>query len=323
MVSGRLEPCKIVPAFTEVWRRQPRHSKVQGFVRNAQASSWAQTGQRKPSGQRSSASQAAPSASSGKRRWKSIRDEGGSHRGGSHGVCSLLVPSPRHDGVIKILGNRCQRDKPLGNYFAVDSCRPSRPSWARSRSIVPKARTALSPAPRSPIPSRATPSSRDGGTGGSSATAAPSSTTSSSHASFKSTAAASASPRFRCAAPPGQGTPPAASSRPPPISAWDGANKTSVNANTDDPPDVLFGVQATVLPLTIWSGNEMLRLKLDLWTQKVTAVHPKAGGIWRIDTGGSTRSPDGLSRSPGQRPILQAETAPKTDRFCRPKWPLK
>ena len=70
-----------------------------------------------------------------------------------------------------------------------------------------------------------------------------------------------------------------------PISAWDGANKTSVNANTDNPPDVLFGVQAIVLPLTIWSGNEVLRLKLDLWTQKVTAVRPKAGGIWRIDWG--------------------------------------
>ena len=44
-----------------------------------------------------------------------------------------------------------------------------------------------------------------------------------------------------------------------PISAWDGANNsylataghdnTAVTANTDDPPDVLFGVQATVLPL--------------------------------------------------------------------------
>ncbi len=46
-----------------------------------------------------------------------------------------------------------------------------------------------------------------------------------------------------------------------PISAWDGANNSylatagldnaAVTANTDDPPDVLFGVQVTVLPLTI------------------------------------------------------------------------
>ena len=46
-----------------------------------------------------------------------------------------------------------------------------------------------------------------------------------------------------------------------PISAWDGAHNTylatagldntSVNANEGDTPDVLFGVQATVLPLTI------------------------------------------------------------------------
>ena len=77
-----------------------------------------------------------------------------------------------------------------------------------------------------------------------------------------------------------------------PISAWDGANNTylaragldntAVNAKEGDPPDVLFGVQATV-PLAIWGGLQVLRLKLDLWTQKAIAVRPKRGGAWRID----------------------------------------
>ncbi len=72
------------------------------------------------------------------------------------------------------------------------------------------------------------------------------------------------------------------------VDAWDGArwtylataglDNTAVNANEGDPPDVLFGVQATVLPLTIWSGPQVLRLKLDLWTQKVTFVRSKRGG---------------------------------------------
>ncbi len=110
---------------------------------------------------------------------------------------------------------------------------------------------------------------------------------SSSHASFRSTASASASPRFRCPAPPSRRPPSAGSSRPPPISAWGGAHNTylataglanaSVTASEGDPPDVLFGVQATVLPLTIWSGPQVLRLKLDLWTQKVIAVRPTTG----------------------------------------------
>ncbi len=78
-----------------------------------------------------------------------------------------------------------------------------------------------------------------------------------------------------------------------PISAWVGAtntylataglDNTSVTANEGDPPDVLFGVQAIVLLLTIWSGPQVLRLKLNLWTQKVTAVRPMTGETWRID----------------------------------------
>ncbi len=78
-----------------------------------------------------------------------------------------------------------------------------------------------------------------------------------------------------------------------PISAWDGAHNTYlatagldntfVTASEVDPPDALFGVQATVLPLAIWSGLQVLRLKLDLWTQKAVAVRPARSGTWRID----------------------------------------
>ena len=76
------------------------------------------------------------------------------------------------------------------------------------------------------------------------------------------------------------------------IDAWSGArwtylataglSNTSIEADEDDPPDVLWGVQATVLPLTIWSGPQVLRLKLDLWTQRVSAVRPRSGETWRI-----------------------------------------
>ncbi len=77
------------------------------------------------------------------------------------------------------------------------------------------------------------------------------------------------------------------------IDAWDGArwtylataglDNTSIESEDDNPTDALFGVQATALALTRWGGGQRLRLKLDLWTQKVTAVRPKRGGTWRID----------------------------------------
>ena len=77
-----------------------------------------------------------------------------------------------------------------------------------------------------------------------------------------------------------------------PITAWVGATNTylataglgnrAVDVD-DDPFDVIFGVQATVLPLAIWSGPQVLRLKLDLWTQKAIAVRPTTGETWRID----------------------------------------
>ena len=66
------------------------------------------------------------------------------------------------------------------------------------------------------------------------------------------------------------------------IDAWDGArwtylataglDNTSIESEDDDPTDALFGVQATALALTRRGGGQRLRLKLDLWTQKVTAV---------------------------------------------------
>ncbi len=100
-----------------------------------------------------------------------------------------------------------------------------------------------------------------------------------------------------------------------PICAWDGANNsylatagldnTAVTANTEDPPDVLFSVQATVLPLTIWSGNQGLRLKLDLWTRKVTATRPTTGETLADRP---EALPDRLTTSPA---------APKTDRIRR------
>ena len=71
------------------------------------------------------------------------------------------------------------------------------------------------------------------------------------------------------------------------IDAWDGArwtylataglDNTSVESEDGDPTDALFGVQATALALTRRGGGQRLRLKLDLWTQKVIAVRPKSG----------------------------------------------
>ena len=58
-MSGSLLPCRIVPAVTEVCRRQPAHSKVCAFLRSAHPFSWPHAGQTKPSGQRISISQAA------------------------------------------------------------------------------------------------------------------------------------------------------------------------------------------------------------------------------------------------------------------------
>ncbi len=58
-VSGSLLACRIVPAITEVCRRQPVQAKVCAFLRSAHPFSWPHLGQTKPSGQRISISQAA------------------------------------------------------------------------------------------------------------------------------------------------------------------------------------------------------------------------------------------------------------------------
>ena len=43
-MSGSLLACRIVPAVTEVCRRQPAHSKVCAFLRSAQPFSWPHAG---------------------------------------------------------------------------------------------------------------------------------------------------------------------------------------------------------------------------------------------------------------------------------------
>ncbi len=78
-----------------------------------------------------------------------------------------------------------------------------------------------------------------------------------------------------------------------PISAWNGTDATylgtggitnaHVISNPGVPPDVLWGVQVTVLPLTRWSGGQTLRLKLDLWCKGVTDIRPVRGGRWWIN----------------------------------------
>ena len=75
-VSGSLLACRIVPAVTEVCRRQPVHAKVCAFLRSAHPFSWPHLGQTKPSGQRISISQAAQASSSGNMCWKARRLSG-------------------------------------------------------------------------------------------------------------------------------------------------------------------------------------------------------------------------------------------------------
>jgi hypothetical protein len=66
-----------------------------------------------------------------------------------------------------------------------------------------------------------------------------------------------------------------------PISGWAGSEKTYlcnvgvtgvVTGNTSDIPDIFWGFTGEILPLTKWSGNQTLRLKLTFWTKKITAV---------------------------------------------------
>ena len=65
------------------------------------------------------------------------------------------------------------------------------------------------------------------------------------------------------------------------ISAWAGSQKTflcnvgmtgTVTAPTSAVPNVYWGWTGEVLPLTRWSGNQTLRLKLVFWTRNIQAV---------------------------------------------------
>ncbi|MDD5247812.1 MAG: phage tail protein [Rhodocyclaceae bacterium] len=66
-----------------------------------------------------------------------------------------------------------------------------------------------------------------------------------------------------------------------PLSAWAGANATylanagmsgTVYTNTGTQPDVYWGIVCTVLPLTVWSGAQVIRLRLSLWGKHVVSV---------------------------------------------------
>jgi hypothetical protein len=62
-----------------------------------------------------------------------------------------------------------------------------------------------------------------------------------------------------------------------PMTAWLQPNKTylataALRATVagSGAPDIYWGVDATILPMTRWDGNQSLRLKLDVWTRNVT-----------------------------------------------------
>src|SRR5881392_1786308 len=64
----------MVPAVTEVWRRQPAHSKVQALLSSRQALVLPHPGQTKPSGHRVAARYSAQASSSPKRCSNSVND---------------------------------------------------------------------------------------------------------------------------------------------------------------------------------------------------------------------------------------------------------
>jgi len=75
-----------------------------------------------------------------------------------------------------------------------------------------------------------------------------------------------------------------------PISAWAGAKKTylcnvevtaNINANVSDVPDIYWGFTGEILPLTRWSGNQTLRLRLVFWTKKVIG-YSNLNANWKI-----------------------------------------
>src|SRR5512134_1604961 len=74
--SGRWLACMIVPAVTEVCRRQAAHSQVNALVFSAQPFAPPQPGQTKPFGQRRRARWVAQAASSGNRASNWARENG-------------------------------------------------------------------------------------------------------------------------------------------------------------------------------------------------------------------------------------------------------
>lgn len=65
------------------------------------------------------------------------------------------------------------------------------------------------------------------------------------------------------------------------LTAWTGAKETyiveagmsgTVNTFTGYPPDVYWGWESRILPLTKWSGNQTIRVVFDFWSRNVTDV---------------------------------------------------
>src|SRR5271167_56162 len=97
--KGSFEPCRIVPAVTEVCLPQAAHSKVKGFPPCGQPLAPAHAGHRNPEGQRAAISQAAQASSSGNWRWNSTSEAGKSGMGGLQAnpmftLCSYLLRPP-------------------------------------------------------------------------------------------------------------------------------------------------------------------------------------------------------------------------------------
>ena len=86
--SGRWLACMIVPAVTEVCRRQAAHSQVNALVFSAQPFAPPQPGQTKPFGQRRRARWSAQAASSGNRASNWARESGRS--------CFQRLDMPEH-----------------------------------------------------------------------------------------------------------------------------------------------------------------------------------------------------------------------------------
>ena len=73
-----------------------------------------------------------------------------------------------------------------------------------------------------------------------------------------------------------------------PITEWQGTKKTYIatagmvgTVNSNDSNNCYWGWDAQVLPLTKWSGNQSLRLRLSFWSKRVTSVNDCVV-TWRI-----------------------------------------